>query len=169
VPPVATLISRLAARYLGTGRREIARTALQAAARSLTAPAGRDSGDPVARPAPPRGARPAFGAWLAGLVLFVVVIVNADLVLSHDAAAAFRLAAGCVLGVEGAALLPRRSPFRAAVVGRLSARWIAGVHGRVSLTRRSLVFLTGAGVSLLGVAWVAAGTLELLRGAIALL
>ena len=167
MPPVATLISRVAARYLGVGAGAAARELARVAARhARTAAAARTPPAPLP-PAPPPGlvARGVFGLWLLGLALFALVVFNVDLFLPGGVADRLRLAIGVVLLSEGVGLLLRRSPLRAIVLARLTA----GSSRHPSKMRRAAwKHGVGAGLTILGLVWVGAGVLDLLRGAIAL-
>jgi hypothetical protein len=164
VPSVATLISRAAARYLGVGGQTVTRGLARAALREL-----RDSarnGAPSAASVPvSRIARAAYVAWLAALALFVLVVLNLDLLLPGEAAIVFRLLVGPVLLVQGAGLLLRRSVFRAVLIARLTA--VSARHPS-RLRRTARKHIVTAGLTLLGLVWIAAGTLDLLRGVVAL-
>ena len=104
--------------------------------------------------------------WLVGLVVFALVVLNVDLFLPRGASNVFRFVVGSVLLIEGAGLLVRRSPFRMLLVARLTAG--SGQHPS-RLRRAAWKNMIGAGLTLLGFAWIAAGLFDLLRGAIALL
>jgi len=104
--------------------------------------------------------------WLAGLAGSALVVLNVDLFLPRGVSNVFRLVVGSVLLIEGAGLLVRRSPFRTLLVARLTAG--SGQHPS-RLRRAAWKNMIGAGLTLLGFAWIAAGMLDLLRGAIALL
>ncbi len=166
VPSVATLISRAAARYLGVSVQTVARELARAAARDSRGGVG-ESARPVPS-VPPHGrlARSMFVAWLAGLALFAMVLVNIDLIFPREVSNLFRLTAGSVLLIEGAGLLVRRLPFRTVLVARLTAD---SLHDRSRLRRAAWRHLVGAGLTLLGFAWITAGVFDLLRGATGLL
>jgi hypothetical protein len=103
---------------------------------------------------------------LAGLALFGLVVLNLDLFLPQGISNVFRLVVGAVLLTEGAGLLVRRWPFRPLLLARLTAR----SRQHPSRIRRTAgKHLVGSGLTLLGLAWLAAGLLDLLRGTIALL
>jgi hypothetical protein len=160
VPSVATLISRAAARYLGFGgptvARELARTALRelgGAAKSTDVVAPGDH--------PSRLARAAYVAWLAALALFALVVLNVDLLAPRGAATVFRLFVGSVLLVEGTGLLLRRFAFRTVVIERLTA--VSARHPS-RLRRTAWKHVVAAGLTGLGLVWVAAGTFDILRG-----
>lgn len=168
--PIGSLISRVAARYLGLGAQTVAREFARVAAREARAGVGprgcSPAGVPVAVPAPGWVAHVAFALWVAGLGLFVLVVLNVDLFLPGDpATSAFRVVVGLVLLIEGVALLPRRSPFRVVLVGRLTA---GSLRHPSRLRRTARRHLIGTGLTLIGFAWVAAGMLNVLRGAISL-
>jgi hypothetical protein len=168
--PIATLISRAAARYLGVGAqtvvRELARVAAREARAGAGARGGAAAGVPAAVPVPGRVARGVFALWVAGLALFVLVVLNIDLFLPDGVAtSSFRLVVGLVLLIEAVALLPRQSPFRLLLVARLTA---GSLRHPSRLRRTAWKHLIGTGLTLIGFAWVAAGMLNVLRGAIAL-
>ena len=169
MPSVATLISRAAARYLGVGGQTVARELARAAARELRGSGGETTARPVPAPSVPAHARLVRGVfvlWLAGLVLLALVVLNVDLLLPRGASNVFRVVVGLVLLIEGAGLLVRRSPFRTMVVARLTA----GSRKHPSRVRRGArKHMIGAGLTLLGFAWIAAAMLDLLRGVIAFL
>jgi len=166
VPSVATLISRAAARYLGVGGQTVARELARAAAREFRGGAEESARAVSSVPAHGRFARGVFVVWLAGLALFALVVVNVDLFLPREASNVFRVVVGAVLLIAGAGLLVRRWPFRTVLLARLTARsW----QHRSRIRRAAWKHLAGSGLTLLGFAWVAAGVLDLLRGAIALL
>lgn len=168
MPSIATLVSRAAARYLGVGPQTVVRQLARALApedRSGTSAAGESVANlPV--PVPSRVARGIFDLWLAGLAAFALVVFNVDLFLPGGAADPFRVVVGLVLLTEGLLLLVRRWPFRTVVVARLTA---ASSRHPSRIRRAAWKRLTGAGLTLLGFVWIAAGMLDLLRGAIALL
>jgi hypothetical protein len=165
VPSVATLISRAASRYLGVSGRTVARQLARAALRELRAAPDNGALPAPAVAAPSRLARAAYVAWLAALALFALVVLNVDLFLPHGAATAFRLLVGSVLLVEGTGLLRRRSVFRTVLIARLTT----GSAQHPSRMRRSASQrMVAAALTLLGFVWVAAGTLDLLRGLVAL-
>ena len=159
---VATLISRAARHYFGVGAQAVAREVARGAAGKARAGA---AGSVVAAvvPVPVRGraARSVFVFWLTGLALFALVVVNVDLFLPRGVSSPFRLVVGSVLLVEGAGLLVRRLPFRALLIARLTA---GSLRHPSRLRRTALKHLIGAGLTLLGFLWVAAGLLDLLRG-----
>jgi len=160
------LISRVAVRYLGVGAPIVARELARIAARDARLGASGGSVPSVVSVRGRRFARGVFAVWLAGLALFALVVLNVDLFLPGAISNAFRLAVGLVLLVEGGFLLLRRLPFRAALVARLTA----GSRQHPSRIRRAAwKHAVGVGLTLLGLVWVAAGLLDLLRGAIALL
>lgn len=157
---VATLISRAARHYLGVGAQTVAReVAREAAGKARAGVEGRA----VRVTVPVRGrlARAVFAFWLAGLALFALVVVNVDLVLPGGVSSPFRLVVGLVLLIEGAGLLVRRLPFRTVLIARLTA---GSLRHPSPLRRAALKHLIGAGLTLLGFVWVAAGLLDLLRG-----
>jgi hypothetical protein len=166
VPSFATLISRAASRYLGVSGQTVARELARAAARELRGGTRDSAPSAPSAPAPSRLARGAYVLWLAGLALFALVVVNVDLFLPGGVSTVFRLLVGSVLLLEGAGLLMRRSPFRTVLVARLTTG--AGRHPR-RMRRTAWKHIVAGGLTLLGFAWIAAGMLDLLRGAIALL
>jgi hypothetical protein len=163
VPSVATLISRAAARYLGLNGQTVARGLARAALHELHGGAG-DGGSSVAAVPASRLSQAVYVAWLAALGLFALVVINVDLLVPRDAATVFRLLVGSVLLVEGTALLPRRFAFRTVLIARLTAASHAS-----RLRRTAQKHTVAAGLTLLGLFWFAAGTLELLRGLVTLL
>jgi len=163
MPSVGTLISRVAARYLDARSqtmRGLARSALSQLRTPATAGTPRASISPASLPA-----RATYAVWIAALPLFALTIFNLDLFLPRGAATVFRLLAGTVLLIEGVGLLPRRSPFRTTLIARLGAS-PANQATRIRQTARK--HLVGAGLTLLGLVWFAAGSLDLLRGLLAL-
>lgn len=107
-----------------------------------------------------------FVVWLCGLALFALVVLNVDLIVPRRESIVFRLVVGSVLLIEGVGLLVRRWPFRTVLIARLTA----GSSRHRSRIRRAVSkrLLVGAGLTLLGFLWFAAGVFELLRGALAL-
>lgn len=159
--PVGGLISRAAGRYLGVaGRavlREVVAEARRAGARSLDTPAP--------PPANPRAVRLVTAGWWVGVAASAVAILNVDLLLPGRPADVVRVAVGGVLLVGGLALVADRLPVRRLLVARFAAR----THAHPSRVRRSgWPKLVGAALTLLGIAWVAGGVLELLRGTLGL-
>ncbi|HZO49509.1 MAG TPA: hypothetical protein VFB26_05125 [Gaiellaceae bacterium] len=149
---VSKLFTGMAARALGPAARGLAREAAAEARRQYAARAAARAAEPP--PATGSVARVVFGAWVAGLAAFVLVVLNVDLLLPDGAAvSAFRLVVGGWLVALGAALVADRLPVRRLLADRLARRTRGG--------RRRFV---GGALSLLGVAWVATGVLELLRG-----
>jgi hypothetical protein len=111
--------------------------------------------------------RAVYVTWLGGLAVFALVVLNVDLFLpAGRAVAVFRLAAGAILLVEGLGLVVERFPFRRLLVARLAARAHRG-GGRIR--RAGWPRLVGAALNVLGIVWVGAGVLDVLRGARALL
>ena len=92
--------------------------------------------------------------------------MNVDLFLPDTATSVFRLVVGTVLLTEGAGLLVKRSSFRTAVTAVLTTRF--GVHTS-RLRRAAWKHTIGTGLTVLGLAWVGAGLLDVLRGAIEIL
>jgi hypothetical protein len=166
VPSVAILISRAAARYLGVSAQTVARELARAAAREFRGGVGESARSVPSVSAHGRLAHSVFVVWLAGLALFALVVVNVDLPLPGEVSNVFRLTVGSVLLIEGAGLLVRRWPFRTVLVARLTA---GSLQDRGRIRRAVWKHLVGAGLTLLGFAWIATGVFELLRGAIALL
>ena len=167
MPSVATLISRAAARYLSVGGQTVARELARAAAREFRGGAEESARAVSSVPAHGRFARGVFVVWLAGLALFALVVVNVDLFLPPGrAVAVFQLAVGAILLVEGLGLVVERFPFRRLLGARLAARSHRG-GGR--LQRAGWPRLVGAALTVLGIVWIGAGVLEVLRGALALL
>lgn len=162
--PVAKLISRAAGRYLGGAGRTIGRELLREAEHRYRARARQPAGPapPTAPVGPLAGA--VYVAWLGGLAAFALVLLNVDLFLPAAGVAAFRLAIGGILLVLGSALLPGRLGARRLLLARLAAR----AHSRGRGIRAGWRRLVGAGLTLLGILWVATGVLELLRGGLAL-
>jgi hypothetical protein len=165
VPSVATLISRAVARYLGVSAQTVAREIARAAAREFRGGVGESARSVPSVPAHGRLARGVFVVWLAGLALFALVVVNVDLFLPREVSNVFRLMVGLVLLIEGAGLLVQRWPFRTVLVARLTA---GSLQDRSRIRRAAWKHVVGAGLTLLGVVWIAAGVFDLLRGAIAL-
>lgn len=163
MPSVATLISRVAWRYLGAGAVKVARDLAGAAAGEVRT-GGERNPAPVHAPAPGRVARVVFALWLAGLALFVLVVLNIHLFLPDRASATFRLVVGSVLLIEGAALI-RRLPFRALVLARL----VGGSAQPGRIRRTTWKPLLSAGLTALGITWLALGVFNVIRGASALL
>lgn len=107
-------------------------------------------------PADGAAVRAVYGAWLVGLAAFALVILNVDLLLPAGASVrVVRLVLGCTLLGLGVALVADRLPVRRLLAERLTRRARGG--------RRRLV---GAALTVLAIAWVATGVLELLRGSL---
>jgi hypothetical protein len=164
VPSVASLISRAAARYLGVSGQTVVRELARTAMRELGGVA-RSPDVPVQESPVSRFARGAYVAWLVALALFALVVLNVDLFAPRRAASVFRVFVGSVLLVEGAGLLLRRFAFRTVLIERLTA---ASARQPSRLRRTAWKHLVAVGLTLLGLVWVAAGTLDLLRGLVAL-
>ena len=164
MPSVTTLISRAAARYFGIGPPTFARGLARVAARELGDGPGHTA-QPVPRPAT-RLARGLYLLWLSGIGLFVLVVMNVDLLLPDSTTSVFRLGVGAMLLTEGAGLLVKGSRFRIAVSAALTARF--GLHTS-RMRRTAWKHTIGTGLTVLGLAWVGAGVLDMLRGAIEIL
>lgn len=147
---------RAVGRYAGVGRRAI----LLGLGRELGRGYRRWADAPAA-PAPvapvPSGplAKVGHAAWLCGIAAFVLAVLNVHVFLpSGRPVGVFQLAIGTILLVEGLALLLDRLPFRRLLRARLAPR-----PGRNLRSR-----LVGAGLTVLGLAWVALGIFNLIRG-----
>jgi hypothetical protein len=140
------LIARAATRYLAGAGRAVARELVLEARRRQ---AGGRRAEPEPVPAS-RLASAAYAAWWCGVVAFVLVILNVDLLLPDGPRAGLRIALGVVLLPSGVALAFDRERVRPLLLSRFAGRG-----------RRILV---GAGLRLLGVVWIGAGAFELLRG-----
>jgi hypothetical protein len=106
-------------------------------------------------------------AWLCGLAAFALVVLNVHLFLpAGKSVSVFQLAVGAILVVEGLGLVIKRFPFRRLLLTRLAAR---PHRGRSRLRRAGWPRLVGAALTALGIVWIAAGVLNLSRGASALL
>lgn len=118
-----------------------------------------------APPAPHPGlANAAFVAWLGGLVAFALVIFNVHLFLPDGRpVAVFQLTVGAILLLEGLALAFERLPFRRLLRARSAAR-LQQAGRRLRWRER----LAGTVLTLLGVVWVAAGVLNVIRGVVGL-
>jgi hypothetical protein len=88
--------------------------------------------------------------WWCGVTASALVIVNIDLLLPRVPRGALRIALGAVLLPAGLALAFDRDRIRPFLLSRFPGR-----------ARRIVV---GAGLRLLGVAWIGAGAFDLLRG-----
>ena len=157
--PLGRLISRAAGRYLaGTGRAIARDLVLEARRRQATA--GRVAAPTPAVPA--RRAAAVYAAWWLGVISFVLVILNADLLLPHHGPrAGLRIGLSAVLIPAGLVLAFDRERVRPLLLARLSGHARAGGGG---LRRAGSRLLVGAGLRLLGVVWVGAGVFDLLRG-----
>ena len=168
MPLVANLIARAAGRSLGLGGRAIL-LGLGREAQRRGRSRSREPLDPAPAALIPLGAlvRVVYVTWLCGLAVFALVVLNVDLFLpAGRAVAVFRLAVGAILLVEGLGLVVERFPFRRLLVARLAARAHRG-GGRIR--RAGWPRLVGAALNVLGIVWVGAGVLDVLRGARALL
>lgn len=166
--PVANLIARAAGRSLGLGGRAIllglGRAAQRQYRRRSRAPL-----DPAPAAPIPRGALvgAVYAAWFCGLAAFALVVLNVHLFLpAGRAVAVFQLAVGAILLIEGLGLVVERFPFRRLLRARLAAR---SHRGGARLRRAGWPRLVGAALTVLGIVWVGAGLLDVLRGALALL
>jgi len=157
--PLGRLISGAAGRYLaGTGRAIARDLVLQARRRQATA--RRVAAPPPA--VPTRRAAAVYAAWWLGVLAFVLVILNADLLLPHHGPkAGFRIGLSAVLVPAGLVLAFDRERVRPLLLERLAGHARGGEGG---LRRAGSRLLVGAGLRLLGVAWVGAGVFDLLRG-----
>jgi len=146
------MIARAAVRQLGLDRRTLAQGALRTAARGLQAPRS-----PVETPA---GALStvALVVWLGAVACFLLVVVNADLLLPDDARDVFRVVVGAVLVTAGCGSLARRLAARELLIRRLAG----------GASRRARRRLLGAIVTLFGFAFLGLGVFDLARGAAAL-
>jgi hypothetical protein len=152
--PLGRLISRAAGRYLAGAARTAARELVLEARRRSTA--GHDAAPSPAVPA--RRAAAVSAAWWLGVFAFVLVILNADLLLPHHGPrAGFRIGLSAVLVPAGLVLAFDRERIRPLLLARFR------VGGR-GLRRAGSRLLVGAGLRLLGVVWVGAGVFDLLRG-----
>ncbi len=106
-------------------------------------------------------------AWLCGLAAFALVVLNVHLFLpAGKGVSVFQLVVGAILVVEGLGLVIKRFPFRRLLLMRLAAR----SHRSGSRLRRAgWPRLVGAALTVLGIVWIGAGVLNVLRGASALL
>jgi hypothetical protein len=105
-------------------------------------------------------------AWLCGLAAFALVVLNVHLFLpAGRGVALFQLAVGSILLVEGLGLLLERLPFRRLLRSRLAEQ--SQRSGR--LRRAGWARFVGAALTVLGIVWIGAGVLNVLRGALALL
>jgi hypothetical protein len=169
VPPLVTnLIVRAVGRSFGPGGRAIllglGREAQRQYRRRSQTPL-----DPVSAAPIPRGvlAGAVYAAWFCGLVAFALFVLNVHLFLpAGRSVAVFHLAVGTILLAEGLGLVIERFPFRRLLRARLAAR----SHRGGTRLRRSLGFrLIGGALTVLGIVWVGAGVLNVLRGVLALL
>ena len=153
--PATRLLAHAARRYVGgAGRTIVSELAGEAAQRYRTR-TGAGSPPPPA-PSGPLAAG-IYRAWLAGLVAFALVILNVDLFLPAGRFVdVFRLTVGGILLLEGIALLVVRLGVRDVLVARYVAR-----SPRRTAWRRRVAHLV---LTLLGLAWLGAGVLQLLRG-----
>lgn len=101
--------------------------------------------------------------WFCGVIAFLLVIFNVHLFLPDGRpVAVFQLTVGAILLLEGLALAFEWLPFRQLAQARRGAQ---PAPGRLRLRAR----LAGTVLTLLGVGWVAAGVLNVTRGAVGLL
>jgi len=155
--PIGRLIARAATRYLSGAGRTVARE-LVGEVRRRQAAATAPEPMPVPRT---RAALAVHAVWWAGAVALVLVILNVDLLLPHDAQAGLRIVLGAVLLPAGLALAFERGRIRPLLLARFPPAFRAGGRGFRSALRRLLI---GAGLRLLGIVWIGAGAFELLRG-----
>jgi hypothetical protein len=120
---------------------------------------------PLAPPPPPSAlATAAYAVFLCGSAAFVLVVLNLHLFLPDGTpVAVFQLAVGGILLLVGLALAFDRLALRPLLRARRAWR----LHQAGQRARWSR--LTGAMLTLLGIAWVAAGVLNVVRGVDALL
>jgi hypothetical protein len=167
VPLITNLIARAAGRSLGLGGRAILLGLGREAQRQYRA-----------RPRLPLDSGPAasiprdalvtsvYMAWLCGLAAFALVVLNVHLFLpAGKSVAVFQLVVGAVLLVEGLGLVMKSSPFRRLLLTRLAPR-SHRTGGRLRLA--GWPRFIGATLTVLGLVWIGAGVLNLLRGASAL-
>lgn len=168
VPLIANWIARAAGRSLGLSGRAILLGLGREAQRQYRA-RPRPPLDAVPAASIPRDAfvRAVYVAWLCGLAAFALVVLNVHLFLpAGKGVSVFQLAVGAILVVEGLGLVVKRFPFRRLLLTRLAAR----SHRSGSRLRRAgWPRLVGAALTVLGIVWIGAGVLNLLRGASALL
>jgi hypothetical protein len=168
VPLVANLIARAVGRSFGLGGRAILLGLGREAQRQYR---NRSQGPldpaPAASIAPGSLARAVYVAWFFGLAAFALAVLNVHLFLpAGRAVALFQLAIGAILLVEGVGLVVERFPFRRLLGARLAAR---SQRGGGRLRRAGWPRLIGAALTVLGIVWVGAGVLYVLRGGLALL
>jgi hypothetical protein len=168
VPLVANLIARAVGRSFGPGGRAILLGLGREAQRQY-----RSRAQAPLETAPaasiPSGAlvRAVYVAWFCGLAAFALAVLNVHLFLpAGRAVALFQLTIGVILLVEGVGLAVERFPFRRLLGARLVARPLRG-GGR--LRRAGGRRLVGGALTVLGIVWVGAGVLYVLRGGLALL
>ena len=165
---IVNWIARTAGRSVGLSGRAIVLGLGREAQRQYRA-RPRPPLDPVSAASIPPNAfvRAVYLAWLCGLAAFALVVLNVHLFLPDGKpVAGFLLAVGAILFVEGLGLVVKRFPFRRLLLTRLTARSHRS-GGR--LRRAGWPRLVGAALTVLGIVWIAAGVLTLLRGARALL
>jgi hypothetical protein len=169
VPPlVREVIVRAVGRSFGLGGRAIllglGREAQRQYRRRSQAPLDPASAVPI-----PRGALvgAVYAAWFCGLAAFALFVLNVQLFLPEGrSVAVFHLAVGAILLAEGLGLVVERFPFRRLLRARLAAR----SHRGSTRLRRSLGSrLIGGALTVLGIVWVGAGVLNVVRGVLALL
>jgi hypothetical protein len=166
VPLITTLIARAAGRSLALGGRAILLGLGREAQRQYRArpPLPLDSG-PAASIARDALVTSVYIAWLCGLAAFALVVLNVHLFLpAGKSVAVFQLVVGAVLLVEGLGLVIKRSPFRRLLLTRLARRSHRSGGRRLAGWPR----FVGAALTVLGLVWIGAGVLNLLRGASAL-
>jgi hypothetical protein len=168
VPLIASLLARAAGRSLGLGGRAILLGLGREAQRQYRA-RPRLPLDSVPAASIPRAAlvTSVYVAWLCGLAASALLVLNVHLFLpAGKGVAVFQLAVGTILLVEGLGLVSKRFPFRRLLLTRLAAR----SHRRGGRLRQAgWPRLVGAALTVLGIVWIGAGVLNLLRGARALL
>jgi hypothetical protein len=167
VPLVTNLIARAAGRSLGLSGHAILLGLGREAQRQYRSQP-RAPLDPAPAASIQRGAwvRAVYVAWFCGLAAFALVVFNVHLFLpAGTAVAVFQLAVGAILLVEGLGLVIERFPFWRLLRARLAAR--SQRSGR--LRRAGWARLVGAALTVLGIVWIGAGVLNVLRGALALL
>jgi hypothetical protein len=168
VPLVADLIARAVGRSFGLGGRAILLGLGREARRQYRSRPGALL-DSAPAASIPRDAlvRAVYVTWFCGLAAFALAVLNVHLFLpGGGAVAVFQLAVGAILLVEGLGLVVERFPFRRLLVARLAARSHRS-GGR--LRRAGWPRLVGAALTVLGIVWVGAGVVYLIRGALALL
>jgi hypothetical protein len=164
---VVRLLARRLGRSLGIDERTLLRLAKETP-RGLPARSGVRR-DPAAGAAMPSGVAVAavYTAWSCGLVAFLLVVFNVHLFVPDGRPVGiFQLSVGTILLVVGLALAFEWLPFRLLPRARQAAeaaRTGARPRGVARWPR-----LAGAGFTLVGVVWVGAGVLNVVRGAVEL-